>query len=533
MKNLRWKVLTVIGVFVVFFAMGVYPILASRYNLPAPGWIKARQLKLGLDLRGGVHLVLRVHVDEALQTSTTTTAEQLREAAKSAGVNVGSVKATSPTTFRVDGVPQDRDAEFRRAADDVTSANYTRNPGAGGSYEFTMRPNIANQMREQAVIQAQETIERRVNELGVTEPVISRYGDAGDQLMVELAGVSEVARAKEIIRSTAQLKLKIVEDSASSQEALLQKHGGKIPEDMEILSGASSGRDAGTTFYMVKKIAPITGQDLRNARDTLDENGRPAVGFSLTREGAVKFGKLTGDNIGRNLAVILDNRVQTAPVIESRINDEGRIAGNFTRQEVVDHVLTLNSGALPAQMSYLEERVIGPTLGADSIRAGVTASLAGLVLVILFMLAYYRLSGINAIVAMVCNLVILLGMMAYAGAIMTLPGIAGFILTMGMGVDSNVLIFERIKEELAAQRGVRAAINASFSRVFLTLLDTHVTSLIAAAFLFQFGTGPIRGFATTLFVGLLTNLFTSIFVSKTLFELALTRQTTTHPSLSI
>ena len=216
----------------------------------------------------------------------------------------------------------------------------------------------------------------------------------------------------------------------------------------------------------------------------------------------------------------------SAPRIEGRITDDGPIYGSFTTQEVNDLSLVLRSGALPASMSYLEERVIGPTLGADSIRSGVLASLAGLVLVVLFMLAYYKLSGINAVVAMVCNLIILLGLMAYLGAAMTLPGIAGFILTMGMGVDSNVLIFERIKEELAAQRGARAAVKASFDRVFLTLLDTHVTSLIAAAFLFQFGTGPIRGFATTLTIGLLTNLFTSIFVSKTLFELVLSRRQT-------
>jgi preprotein translocase subunit SecD len=275
-------------------------------------------------------------------------------------------------------------------------------------------------------------------------------------------------------------------------------------------------------------VAAVTGQDLRGAQPTIDENNRPAVRFMLTNEGSRKFGKVTGDNIGRLLAIILDNRVVSAPRIEGRIQDEGRIYGSFTTQEANDLSLVLRSGALPASMSYLEERTIGATLGADSIRSGVTASLAGLTLVVLFMLLYYKLSGVNAIVTMACNLVVLLGLMAYLGAAMTLPGIAGFILTMGMGVDSNVLIFERIKEELAAGRGVRAAINAGFDRVFLTLLDTHVTALIAAAFLFQFGTGPIRGFATTLTIGLLTNLFTSIFVSKTLFELALSRQPGTH-----
>ena len=281
---------------------------------------------------------------------------------------------------------------------------------------------------------------------------------------------------------------------------------------------------AGTVYYLVKKVAAVTGTDLRGANPTIDENNRPAVRFTLTSEGARKFGKVTGENIGRTLAIILDNRVFSAPRIEGRITDDGRIYGSFTTQEVNDLSLVLRSGALPASMSYLEERVIGPTLGADSVRSGVLASLGGLALVVIFMLLYYKLSGINAIIAMIANLVILIGLMAYLGAAMTLPGIAGFILTMGMGVDSNVLIFERIKENLQAQKGPRAAVKEAFERVFLTLLDTHVTSLIAAAFLFQFGTGPIRGFATTLTIGLLTNLFTSIFVSRTLFELVLSRR---------
>jgi preprotein translocase subunit SecD len=534
MKHMRWKVITVIGVFVLFFAFGVYPILASNYKLPAPQWLKDRQLKLGLDLKGGVHLVLRVHTDEALQIATTTTVEQVREALRTASVAVGSLTVTSPTTFRAEGVPQDRDAEFRRVVEELVAANYDRTPGAGGVYTFTMKPNIERDMREQTVVQAQETIDRRVNELGVAEPNISRYGNDGDQLLVQLPGVTDVNRAKEIIRSTAMLELKLVEAGpASTREPLLQSYGGKLPDDMEVVSGASTGPDAGTSFYLVRKVAAVTGQDLRNARPSIDENSRPAVSFSLTNEGARKFGKATGENVGRYLAIILDKRVQSAPRIESRIDREGQIAGSFTTEEVNDLSLILRSGALPASMSYLEERVIGPTLGADSIRAGVTASLAGLALVVAFMLLYYKLSGINAVIAMVCNLVVLIGLMAYFGAAMTLPGIAGFILTMGMGVDSNVLIFERIKEELAAGKGVRASIDAGFARVFLTLLDTHVTALLAALCLFQFGTGPIRGFATTLIVGLVTNLFTSIFVSKTLFELALQRQPATARTISI
>ena len=530
-KNLRWKVVASLSAFIIFFGIGVYPILAQRFGLPSPGWLQAKQLTLGLDLKGGVHLVLRVHTDDALRITTTTTSEQLREALRNANVTVGSIAVQSATAFRVEGVPQDKDAEFRSLADQEAATNYDRSSGVGGSYNFTMKPNIERNLREQTVVQALDTIDRRVNALGVSEPTIARHGSAGDQILVQMPGVTEVARAKEIIRNTAILELKLVEGGpAPSREALLQSRNGVVPPDMEVVTGAAqpNSGDAGTVYFLVRKVAAVTGRDLRSAQPSMDENGRPAVSFTLNTDGSRKFAAVTSANIGRALAIILDNRVQSYPTIEGRISSEGRISGNFTPQETQDLSLILRSGALPASMSYLEERVIGPTLGADSIRSGVTASLAGLAFVVVFMLIYYKLSGINAIVAMVMNLIILLGMMAYFGASMTLPGIAGFILTMGMGVDSNVLIFERIKEELAAQRGVRNAINAGFSRVFLTLLDTHVASLIAAAFLFQFGTGPIRGFATTLSIGLLTNLFTSIFVSKTLFEVILSRRPATE-----
>jgi preprotein translocase subunit SecD len=534
-KNLRWKIVTILVVFLVFLGVGVYPILAQRYSLPAPAWLMAKQLRLGLDLKGGVHLVMRVNRDEALQHATEAVSEQLREGLQSAGVPVTAVTVTSPTTFRIEGVPADREAEFRRVADEQTSTNYQRSALSGGTHEFTMKPNIIKDTYEQTMVQALDTIDRRVNELGVAEPNIARHGE-NDQILVQLPGVSEVARAKEIIRSTAILELKLVEAGpAPSREALLQPYNGQPPSEMEVVTGASDAAtgQAGTSYFLVRKVAAVTGNDLRSASVGLDENNQPAVMFSLKPDGARKFGQVTGQNIGRSLAIVLDNRVQSYPRIDGRISNDGRISGGFTQQEAADLALKLRSGALPASMSYLEERVVGPTLGRDSIRAGVTASLAGLSLVIVFMLLYYKLSGINAIVAMVANLVILIGMMAYAGAAMTLPGIAGFILTMGMGVDSNVLIFERIKEELAAQRGARAAVTASFQRVFLTLLDTHVTALIAAAFLFQFGTGPIRGFALTLSIGLLTNLFTSIFVSRTLFELVLSRRPAAAQALSI
>jgi preprotein translocase subunit SecD len=535
-KNLRWKTLTILGVVALFAAVGVYPLFAQRFGLPAPSWLMAKQLQLGLDLKGGVHLVMRVNREDALRITTEGVGEQLREALATAGVTVGSITVISPTAFRVEGVPQDKDAEFRRVAEDQTNVNYERSSGAGGAYEFAMRPNIARSLREQTMVQAHDTIDRRVNELGVAEPNIAQHGDNGDQLLVQLPGISDIARAKDIIQSTALLELKLLEGGpAPNREALLQAHGGQVPPDMEVVSGAAdpSSGESGTMYYLVRKVAAVTGTDLRSASVGLDENSRPAVMFSLKPDGARKFGQVTGSNIGRSLAIVLDDRVQSYPRIDGRITSEGRIAGSFTQQEAADLALKLRSGALPASMTYLEERLIGPTLGADSIRSGVTAALAGLTLVVLFMLSYYKLSGINAVVAMIVNLIILLGMMAYAGATMTLPGIAGFILTMGMGVDSNVLIFERIKEELAANKGARAAVAASFDRVFWTLFDTHVTSLIAAAFLFQFGTGPIRGFATTLAVGLISNLFTSIFVSRTLFEFVLSRRPANAQTVSI
>lgn len=524
MQNLRWKVVTTVVVLVVFTAVGVYPIVANRYGITTPSWLMDRQIKLGLDLKGGVHLVLRVQTDDALRTETEGESERLRESLRSKGITVSAINMVSPTEFRVEGVPQDKDAAFREAAIEADT-NFSRASGVGGTYTFTMKPNVQIALREEAVDQARQTIERRVDELGVTEPSIAEQGSAGDQILVQLPGVTDVNRAKEIIRSTGLLELKIVEKGpAASRESLLE--AGAVPQGMEILPGTSGGLgEPGTTvYYMVKRVAAVNGNDLRSARPSLDENGRPAVAFTLSNDGARKFGRVTGENIGRQLAIVLDGRVQSAPEIQGRITTDGRISGSFTQEEVQNLSVILRSGALPASLTYLEERTIGPSLGADSIRSGVLASIAGLLLIIAFMLIYYKLSGLNAIIALAFNLIILLGLMAYIGAVMTLPGIAGFVLTMGIGVDSNVLIFERIKEELAAQRGVRASINAGFSRVFWTLLDTHVAALISAAFLFQFGTGPIRGFAVTLTLGLISNLFTAIFVSKTLFELALSRR---------
>ncbi|HUF47920.1 MAG TPA: protein translocase subunit SecD [Vicinamibacterales bacterium] len=519
-KNLRWKLLTIVAI----TALAVWSFMP-------PG----EKVRLGLDLQGGIHLVLQVHTDDALRLETETTAEQLQQALRDEGIAVGRIAADGLTRFVAEGVPPARDQDFRRISQLQAEVNFDRVSAGGGTYRYDMRPNMALQRRDEAVTQAIQTIERRVNELGVSEPVVAPYGSAGDQIVVQLPGLRDIDRAKGIIRSTAMLELKIVEGGWAPDEAtLLQPHGGQVPVNLEVVPGVSgSGAQAVSGFYLVRRTAAVTGADLRNASQTIDDFGQPAVSFSLNADGAAKFGRVTTENVGRQLAIILDGRIQSAPTIETRIDREGRITGNFTNQEAADLSLVLRSGALPASLSYLEERQVGPTLGQDSIRAGVTASLTGLALVTLFMLVYYRLAGINAFVSITLNLLILMGFMAYLGAVMTLPGIAGFILTIGMGVDSNVLIFERIREELATKKGARQAIAAGFDRVFVTIVDTHVASLIAAAFLFQFGTGPIRGFATTLFFGLLSNIFTAVFVSRTIFEFILSQRPAGSARLSI
>ncbi|MCC7126847.1 MAG: protein translocase subunit SecD [Acidobacteria bacterium] len=518
-KNLRTKLLVIVGV-VALAVFAFYP--------------PSQKVRLGLDLKGGVHLVLRVETDDALRLLTEGTAEQLREQLRTAGMTGVTTAVTGVNSFTVSNVPEAQDAVFRSALSTV-EVSFDRSSTGPGSYAFQMKPNITADNRESTVNQALQTIERRVNELGVAEPIVARHS-AADQILVQLPGVTDVARAKEIIRSTALLELKLVEQGPFPDEATArQAFGGNVPPDIQILPARAeapvAGQPAAPMYYAVRRVAAVTGRDLRSASPQLDEYNRPAVGFSFNAEGAQKFGAFTGSNIGRQLAVVLDGRVQTAPRIDSRIDYDGRITGTFSSQEAADLSLTLRSGALPASLTYLEERTVGPSLGAASIRAGVSAAAGGLLFVLLFMLAFYKLAGINALVSIGINLILLLGLMAYLGATMTLPGIAGFILTIGMGVDSNVLIFERIKEELAGGKGVKQAVAAGFDRVFLTILDTHVASLIAAAFLFQFGTGPIRGFATTLTIGLLSNVFTAVFVSRTMFELALSRRQVT--SLSI
>jgi preprotein translocase subunit SecD len=477
----------------------------------------AAEIDLGLDLKGGIQLVLRVRTDDALRAQTRLAAEQLQEELARSGVPPRRVEVIGPSEFVADVA----DTQAFRDSVPGLEAQFERTVD-GPTHTFRLKPELARQLRRETVQQAMQTIERRVNELGLTEPVVAPYTEE-DQILVQLPGAEDVESAKRIIRATGQLRLTLVEGGPfGTREAALTAHGDPLPSGVEILPGRAEGSD-GTVYYAVATQPAATGADLRSVQQSLDEFNRPAVAFTLRPDAARRFGEFTTRNVNRAMATVVDDRVVSVATIISRIDDQGQIVG-LTREDMIEQVITLKSGAMPAGLDYLDQRTVSATLGKASIRAGVLASVAGLALVTVFMLVYYRAMGVNAFVTIVLNILILVALMAYFDAKLTLPGIAGLVLTIGMGVDSNVLIFERIREERATAASPRAAVRAAFDRVWLTIVDTHVASLLSAAVLFQFGTGAVRGFALTLAIGLIANVFTAVFVSKTLFDLTLRRR---------
>lgn len=485
-----------------------------------PPWGKDGQpgkLHLGLDLRGGIHLVLQVVTDDALNATIDDGVQNARSRITDRGITFASAQRVDPTKLAISGVEPVRVKDVREILRDYFRTGWEIREPSEGRFEVALTEAEMRRLKNQTVDEAIRTLDRRVNQLGVAEPVIARHGQTGDQILVQLPGVSDVEAAKRIIKTTAQLSLKLVEDVADSREALLASRQGQVPDGMEVVEGDGDAPGK-RSFYLVRREAVVTGRDLKGARVSVDDMNRPAVGFTLNPAGADKFGRATGANIGRRLAIILDGYVSSAPSINSRIGADGIIEGSFTTQEADELAKVLKAGALPATLRYLSQLNVGASLGRDSIRSGIMASLAGMAFLAVFMLIYYKLSGLNAIIALLANILILLGALAYSEATLTLPGIAGIILTIGVGVDTNVLIFERIREELRHGKTVKAAIANGFERVWLTIIDTHVTALIAAAFLFQFGTGPIKGFAVTLVLGLVANVFASYFISKFLFE---------------
>jgi len=527
-KTLTWKVVVILAILLLF----VFGIFGIPKDWSGKGLVAsvADRIHLGLDLRGGTHLILQVQVNDAINVDSDNAIARLKEDMRTHKINYAEITkpdpANHPETIVVKGAPPEQSSDFKNLVSDRLP-DYDSTSGAENSFTVSMKPTSMAELKNRAVQQAIETIRNRIDQLGVGEPVIQEHGLGQYQILVQLPGVDDPARVKEIMQSTAMLEIKQSQGGPySSEQQALQDHGGVLPPDTVLLPAKPGlrGTNEGESWYLISRAAAVTGRDLRTAESSRDENGQPAVHFILTGDGGRKFYSFTSAHVGDYLAVVLDNKVQEVAVIKEPIHDTGIINGRFTEQETQDLAMTLRSGALPAGIKYLEERTVGPSLGADSIRSGVRAAIAGMLAVLIFMLIYYRWAGVNADVALILNLVILLGFMGFFGAVLTLPGIAGVILTVGMGVDSNVLIFERIREEVRNAKTPPSAVEQGFSHAWVTIVDTHVTTIVSAAILFIFGTGPVKGFATTLVFGLAANLFTAVFVSRVIFDWVLSRK---------
>jgi preprotein translocase subunit SecD len=500
-KGLQWKLILILAV------LGLSIFLA---------YPPKDKIKLGLDLKGGIHLVLQVITEDAINIETDQEIIRFQELFKKNAITFQAVAKDRPGRFVFTGTSAGQEGKTRDLIDQYTrdwDTSFT-----GDRLTFTIKALVTQALKDQAVNQTVETIRNRIDQIGVAEPLIQRQGS--ERIVVELPGVTDPDRVKDLIKVTAILEWKLVKTGpAPDEETLLKEYGGKAPEDMEVLKGDPKRGEAG--FFLVSRVASVTGKDLRMVRRSVDEWNNPAVSFSLNSEGARRFEKVTGENIGKQLAIVLDSKIQSAPNINARISDSGIIQGRFTVEQAEDLVVVLKAGALPAGIRYLEERTIGPSLGADSVRQGLMAGLVAILLVMTFMVFFYRLSGLNAVAALILNVVILFGCLGYFKATLTLPGIAGIILSIGMAVDANVLIFERIKEERAVGKNVPSAIQLGFSRAFSAIFDSNLTTIISAIFLFQFGTGPIKGYAVTLIIGLLANMFTAVFVSHLIFDVTI------------
>ncbi len=526
-KNLNGKIALIAAVLVVF-VLGIF----GMSWIPWPGQA-AKPLKqamtdrihLGLDLRGGAHLILQVVVSEAVNAETDNAVGRIQQELKTASLSFTQVFKPDPATpqaIRVVGTAQGKASDVRSTLEAKYSNEYdVTGGGADNSFTLTMKPLVVSALEKKTVQQAIETIRDRVDTLGVSEPVIQEYGLGANQILVELPGIDDLDRVKSIIQSTARLEIHAVVGGPykDDQEATASL-GGAVPADETLAHGSGTVGNGSDTdsVYVLQRVSEVAGSDFRSADPGTDQNGRRNVRFTLTNEAGDRFYDYTSKNVGRAMAVVMGGRVREVATIQSAIRDSGEIIGSFTPDEVMILSKMLRTGALPASLNYLEDRTVGASLGADSVRQGVTAAIVGVLVVMAFMLFYYRGSGVNANLALFLNLVILLGFMGFSGATLTLPGIAGVILTIGMGVDSNVLIFERIREEVRAGKAPAAAVDQGFAHAWITIVDTHVTTIVSAAILFLFGTGPVKGFAVTLTFGLAANLFTAVYVSRVIFD---------------
>jgi preprotein translocase subunit SecD len=524
-RNIKIKA----GIIVVVILACIYGIIGlpkSKDEL-VTNWKK--NIHLGLDLSGGTQLVMEVQLQDAFKAFADNTIERMKEEFKKDNIDFSDITRNDPQALAdadkievdVKGVPVTKSSAFRSTVNDqfqewvLTALN-------SSDYKLTMKPTESLKLKQDTMTQTMATIERKINGLGLAESSVQPTGrsDAEADLLVQLPGVDDPAHVKQILQTQAVLEWDEVKDGPfASREEALSKHGGILPLNTKLVPTVLRGGQQ--SWYLVSRSAIVHGTDIRDAHASQGELNRWETNFVLTQDAAKKFENYTQNNIGNRAAIVVDGQVISAPTIQSRISDTGRITGAASQEEAADLGLNLRAGSLPASVHYSEERTVGPSLGADSIREGLRAGLFGLIAVVVFMLFYYRRSGINATLALVLNAIILIAALSYFDATLTLPGIAGIILTIGMAVDSNVLIFERIREELRAGKAVVAAVDAGFNKAFLTIIDTHVTTVVSCAFLFIFGTGPVKGFAVTLVIGLIANIFTAVFVSKTIFDFEL------------
>ncbi|HEY4359161.1 MAG TPA: protein translocase subunit SecD [Acidobacteriaceae bacterium] len=530
-KNLGTKLGAIIAILVIF----IYGIFFGK-SLPRTGSLKTlitNNIHLGLDLRGGIHLVLQVQVKEAVNGATDRDVQRLNAALSATGATATKTDPINhPETITVSGFQPTQAGTVHDELNGNDYNIYDVSSTPSGGYVMSMKQSAINDLEARTLETSIETIRSRVDQLGVSEPVIEPYGLGANEILVQIPGVDDPGKVEQIIQSTARLEIHPVVAQYNDEQDAMQKLNGIIPPDQYLVKG-NAGMGGPDVTYLLKRAPIVEGTDFRDAQPSTDQNGRPNIRFTLTTEAGERFYKYTSASVGTSMAVVLENRVKEAANIESPIRDSGEITGGFTQEQANDLSLMLRTGSLPASLKYLETRVVGPSLGAASIRQGATAAIAGMLAVMLFMLIYYRGAGINADLALFLNLVILLGFMGFTESTLTLPGIAGVILTIGMGVDSNVLIFERIREELRLGKTAAAAVQDGFGHAWITIIDTHVTTIVSAFILFIFGTGPVKGFAVTLVFGLLANVFTAVFVSRVIFDYLLSKKERGTAALSI
>jgi preprotein translocase subunit SecD len=522
-RNIKIKIVVIVAVILVCI-YGIIGLPKSKAELIA-NWKK--NIHLGLDLSGGTQLVMQVQLQDAFKANADSVMDRMKTELQKDSIPFASIDRTDPSTLEdadkieidIKGIPVAKTSQFRSTLSDQY-AEWVLTPLNSTDYKLTMKPTDALKLKQDTMSQTMATIERKINALGLAESSVQPTGrsDAEAELLVQLPGVDDPAHVKQLLQTQAVLEWAEVKDGPyGSRDEGLAKHGGVLPLGTKMAPTVMRGGQQ--SWYLISRSAIVRGTDIRDARPSQDQTGgRWETNFVLNQDAAKRFENYTANNIGNRAAIVVDGQIISAPTIQGRISDTGRITGAASQEEATDLALNLRAGSLPASVVYEEERTVGPSLGADSIREGFRAGIAGLLAVVIFMLVYYRRSGINATLALVLNAVILIAALSYFDATLTLPGIAGVILTIGMAVDSNVLIFERIREELRAGKAVVAAVDAGFSKAFATIIDTHVTTVVSCLFLFIFGTGPVKGFAVTLVIGLVANVFTAVFVSKTIFD---------------